>query len=154
MRRLSDESTRAYKLRQLVVVSVLGAIVLGYEYFTSTPRYSILTVLFLVIGMAAAVAFTIWRSVGYLADEVLEEEAALVARRNGTEARVPFESIVDVRAVTTGSHEGIEIQLRSSVPAFGLRIVFWPPNRRSISGEEMDAIASTLKSRLARARAA
>ena len=154
MQRLSDTATRAYKLRQLAVVSVLVAIVLAYQYFTSSPRYSIFMLLALAVALAAAVAFTIWRSVGYLADEVMEDEATLVARRSGTEVRVPFDSIVDVRAVTTGSHEGIEIQLRSSVPAFGLRIVFWPPNRKSITGEQMDTLAASLKARLARARAA
>jgi hypothetical protein len=110
--------------------------------------------LFLVIGMAAAVAFTMWRRVGYLADEVFEEDAALIARRNGSEVRVPFENIANVTAVNTSSREGIEVQLRSRVPPFGERIVFWPPNWKSVSGNEMDIIAATLKSRIARGTAA
>jgi hypothetical protein len=154
VRRLSDPTSRAYKLWQVAAVSVLVVLVLGWQYFTSIPRYSIFTVLVLVIGMAAAVAFTMWRRVGYLADEVFEEDSALVARRYGSEARVPFENIVDVFAVNTAANEGIEVQLRGKVQPFGERIVFWPPNWRSVSGEEMDLIAATLKSRLARGRAA
>ena len=154
MRRLSDSTSRAYKLRQLATVSALVSLVLAWQYFTRDPRYSIFTLLFLVIVMAAAVAFTMWRRVGYLADEVFEEDAALVARRNGTEVRVPFENIADVCAVNTSSREGIEVQLCSRVPPFGERIVFWPPNWRSISGDDMDVIAAALKSRIARGFAA
>ena len=154
MRRLSDSTTRAYKLRQLTVVSVLVGLVLAWQYFTSNPRYNIFMLLFLIAAMAAAVAFTMWRSVGYLADEVFEEDAALVARRNGSEVRVPFENITNVCAVNTSSREGIEVQLGTRAPLFGERIVFWPPNWRAVSGDEMDVIAATLKSRIARGSAA
>jgi hypothetical protein len=150
VQRLSDSTTRNYKLGQLALVSVAVGLVLLWQYFSSNPRYSIFMFLFVCIAMAAAVAFTMWRGVGYLADEVFEDGVALVARRNGSEVRVPFENISDVYAVNTSTREGIEVQLRTHVPPFGKRIVFWPPNWRSLSGDEMNVIAATLKSRIAR----
>jgi hypothetical protein len=154
VRRLSHPTSRAHKLRLLVVVLLLVLLVLIWQYFTSRPRYNIYTVIFLVIGATVAVLFTIWRQVGYLADEVFEEGSVLIARRNGVEARVPFENIVDVRAVNASTREGIEVQLQTHIVPFGARIVFWPLNWKTISGEEMDVLAATLKSRLVRRGAA
>lgn len=154
MRRLSDPITRAYKWRYLASLTVAVALVLGWQYFTSSPRYTIFTVLFLVAVLAAAVTITVRRMFWYLADEVIEEDAVLVARRNGAEVRVPFENIIDVCAVTTALREGISVQLRAKVSPFGTHIVFWPSGWKSVDGHEMDVIAAGLKSRIARGRAA
>jgi hypothetical protein len=141
-------------LWQLAALSALVSIVLAWQYFTSNPRYSIFTFLFVVIIMVGALIFTMWRRFGYLADEVFEEDAALVVRRNGSEVKVPFENIADVYAVNTSIREGIEVRLRSGIPTFGERIVFWPPNWKAVGGDEMDVIAATIKSRIARGVAA
>ncbi len=154
MQRLSDPTTRAYKWRYLAFLAVAVVLVLGWQYFTSSPRYSIFTVLFLVAAMAAAVTITMRRMFWYLADDVIEEGAVLVARRNGAEVRVPFEDIIDVYAVNTAVREGISVQLRARVPPFGEHIVFWPPSWKSVDRHEMDVIAAGLKSRIARGRAA
>ena len=154
MQRLSDPASRAHKLRLLVVVMALVLLVLAWQYLTSTSRYQIYTVVLLVVVAAVAVLFTIWRQVGYLADEVFDEGAVLIARRNGVEARVQIDNIVDVRAVNVSTREGIEVRLQTQVVPFGVRIVFWPLNWKTISGEEMDVLASTLKSRFVRRGAA
>jgi hypothetical protein len=154
MERLSDPSTRAYKWRQLAFLAVAVAAVLGWQYFTSNPRYSVSTVLFLVAGMAVAVTITLRRMFWYLADDVFEEGPVLVARRSGTEARVPFEDIIDVYAVNVAVREGIAVQLRSKVPPFGERIVFRPPSWESVDRHQMDEIAAGIKSRIALGRAA
>ena len=153
MQRLSDPTTRAYKLRQLAFLIVAFALVLGWQYFTSVPRYSISTMLFLIAAMAVAATITLWQMFWYLADEVVEEGSVIVARRNGTEVSIPIKDIVDVYAVNTSVREGISVQLRGRVPPFGECIVFWPPNWRAVSREEMDVIAAELKARIAGGRA-
>jgi hypothetical protein len=104
--------------------------------------------------MAVAVAITLRRMFWYLADDVLEGGSVLVARRNGVEARVPFEEIVDVYAVNVAVREGIAVQLRSKVPPFGERIVFRPPSWDSVDPHQMDEIAAGIKARIARGPAA
>ena len=151
---LSDPASRAHKFRLLVVVMILAQLVVAWQCFAHSPRYSIYTMVFLVIALAAAVLFAVWRQVGYLADEVFEEGAGLVARRNGAESMVKFEDIADVRVVNASTREAIEVQLRTRVMPFGARIVFWPPNWKSISSEEMEALAAKLKSRFVRHNAA
>src|SRR4051812_21768529 len=106
---------------------ILAQLVVVWQYFTHSPRYSIYTMLFLIIALAAAVLFTVWRQVGYVADEVLEDGAVLVARRNGADSIVSFENIADVCVVNASTREAIEVQLRTPVVPFGARIVFWPP---------------------------
>lgn len=154
MQRLSDPTTRAYKWRQLAFVAAAVALVLGWQYFTTTPRYSIFTALFLIAGMAVAVAITMRRMFWYLADDVIEEAPVLVARRNGTEVRVHFKDIIDVYAVNVAVREGIAVQLRSKVPPFGEHIVFRPPNWESVDRHQMDEIAAGIKARIARGCAA
>jgi hypothetical protein len=125
-----------------------------WQYFTSTPRYSISTVLVLVAGMAVAVTITLRRMFWYLADDVFEEGSVLVARRNGIEARVPFEDIIDVYAINVAVREGIAVQLRSKVPPFGEHIIFRPPSWKSADRHQMDEIAAGIKARIARGSAA
>ena len=148
MQQLSDPGTRLFKLQQVGLVSVAVAAVLIWQCFGRTPRISLTASLLLMAAMAVLVPITLWRRVWYVADAVLQDGNALLARRGGREVRVPLSDITAVQAVSVAVREGIQLTLREQVAPFGARIVFLPPNWRALDSEQMARLATMLSQRL------
>jgi putative flippase GtrA len=148
MRVISDPATRTYKGRQTIVVGAMAtAIAVGSLLFES-PKPSAVVATLVLVTIAGCFAYTMNRRLWFVADVVSEDGSSLLIRRGTKEVTVPLSEVADVYPVTFYGREGLQISLRSKVTAFGLKVVFLPPEWRSIAGEQMDQVAVDLKRRL------
>ena len=149
MRLISDPATHAYKVRQVVTTSSLVVAVLVGTFYFRTPRPSIGEELLIVLMFAGILAFIMRRRLWFVADAVSEDGASLVIRRGRKQVTLPLYAVSDVYPVNFYyTREGLALTLRMAVEPFGTEIVFLPPEWQVTSREQMDQVATELKSRL------
>jgi hypothetical protein len=153
MYRLSDPATRDTKVLIASLTSTLTLIVVIWSFFGGRDQSSPVISLVVAIFVAAIMVGVLRRRCWYIADDVSHDGTFIVARRGKREARIAIGDIADVYPVNALSREGIEIVLRTPTPPFGGRVVFMPPQWKTLKRQDMDQVAEEIKVRLGIARA-
>ena len=149
MQRLSDSTTRQYKVRMATFLLVATSAITVSSYLWRNKHPTLFGGLSFVVILACCVLWVLWRRYWYIADD----GGLLIIRRGSREVRVPVGEIADIYAVAAMYNEGIEVALRNPIEPFGAKIVFMPPKWTSVERQQMDEIASEIKLRLLNAKA-